>query len=322
MIKPQPGGGPGTLSLACTSVDPRRNYPQDPEPRWYQDDRGYPSDDRGYPGDDRGYGEEQTDWERRGDARHSDTYRVPEPRGNSVARPYVDQGGYPDQNYPDQNYPDQGYLEKSSHAAPEPLAPPARIGGDPLASSTGEMSLDEALGGRPQVTSHATEAMDRSQLRRTPPPAGATSGAPFSTVGPPSSANVFGGSPSVAAPTTAVPTLPPPAPAGAPKAPELGRGVYRSRRPALAAGLVALTVLFELPALRIFASAALASKVDAAGTISSIFLILGLPMFAMGLYGLITGAAAAAAGSRTWLRTPLAYLPVAVILFLAAALAA
>ena len=284
-------------------MDPRRNYPQDPEPRWYQDDRGYPSEDHGHPGGDRGYGEERTDWERRGEARHSDPYRVPEPRGNTVARPYVD----------------QGYQEKSSHAAPDPLAPPSRIGGDPLGSSTGEMSLDEALGGRPPMTSHATEAVDRSHLRRNPSISpGATSGAPFgATSGAP-----FGApGPSVAAPTTAVPTLAPPH-AGAPTPSEFGRGVYRSRRPALAAGLVALTVLFELPALRIFASSALASKVDAPGTISSIFMILGLPMFAMGLYGLITGAAAAAAGSRTWLRTPLAYLPVAVILFVAAALAA
>lgn len=291
-------------------MDPRRNYPQDPEPRWYQDDRGYPSDDHGRPGDDRGYGEEQTDWERRGEPRHSDPYRAPEPRGSTVARPYVD----------------QGYQDKSSHAAPDPLGPPVRLGGDPLGSSTGEMSLDEALGGRPPVTSHATESVDRSHLRRTPSgatsgaPFGATSGAPFgATSGAPFGAPGGAPGPSMAAPTTAVPTVAPPA--GTPHTSEFGRGVYRSRRPALSAGLVALTVLFELPALRIFISAALASKADAAGTISSIFLILGLPMFAMGLYGLITGAAAAAAGSRTWLRTPLAYLPVAVILFMAAALA-
>jgi hypothetical protein len=291
-------------------VDPRRNYPPDPEPRRYQDDRGYPSEDLGYPGDDRGYGDEKTDWERRGDARHSDPYRVPEPRTTSGARPYVDQG-----------YGDTGYQDQSQHSAADPTGLPVR---DPLGSSTGEMSLDEALGGRPPMTSHATETMDRSQLRRTPPgaqplgpPMSGPPGSPMS--GPPMSGPPLG-APSVAGPTTAVPTLAPPA--GGPKAPELGRGVYRSRRPALAAALVVLTVIFELPALRIFASAALATKVDARGTIASIFMILGLPMFAMGLYGLITGAAAAAAGSRTWLRTPLAYLPVAVVLFFAAALAA
>jgi hypothetical protein len=43
-------------------------------------------------------------------------------------------------------------------------------------------------------------------------------------------------------------------------------------------------------------------------------------MFALGLYGLIGGAAASAPGVRAWSRTPLAYLPIAVVLFVAAAL--
>jgi len=97
--------------------------------------------------------------------------------------------------------------------------------------------------------------------------------------------------------------------------------VYRGRRPGLAALLIVLTVLFELPVLRIFFASALGSHLNAPGTISSIFMILGLPMFALGLYGLIGGAAAVANGSRAWLRVPLAYLPVGLVLFVAAALA-
>lgn len=97
--------------------------------------------------------------------------------------------------------------------------------------------------------------------------------------------------------------------------------VYHGKRPGLAILLVVLTVIFELPVLRIFFASVLVSHVNAAGTFSSIFMLLGLPMFALGLYGLIGGAAAAATGARAWLRVPLAYLPVALMLFLAAALA-
>ncbi len=106
-------------------------------------------------------------------------------------------------------------------------------------------------------------------------------------------------------------------PPGAPNPPG---AVYQGRRPGLVILLVALTVIFELPVLRVFASSALASKVDVGGTIAGIFMILGLPTFALGLYGLI-GGTAAAQGGRAWLRTPLVYLPVGLVLFVSAALA-
>jgi hypothetical protein len=107
----------------------------------------------------------------------------------------------------------------------------------------------------------------------------------------------------------------PPAPSPA------GGSVYHGKRPGLAILLVVLTVIFELPVLRIFFSSVLVKHVNAQGTFSSIFMLLGLPMFALGLYGLIGGAAATASGARAWLRVPLAYLPVGLLLFLAAALA-
>ncbi|GAA2629049.1 hypothetical protein GCM10010399_70960 [Dactylosporangium fulvum] len=122
------------------------------------------------------------------------------------------------------------------------------------------------------------------------------------------------GGPSVfAAPTTLTAAIPPPVA-------EPGGAVYRSKRPGLAIVLVLLTILFEVPVLRLFLTAMTADRIEAAGTLASIFMILGLPMFALGLYGLIGGAAAAASGGRAWLRTPLAYLPVALLLFIAAAL--
>jgi hypothetical protein len=134
-----------------------------------------------------------------------------------------------------------------------------------------------------QVVRHATEAFDRAALRRP------TSG----------SGQVGAGSG------------------------PLGDGVYRSRRSGTAVAIVVVTVLFELMAVRLFASAFLASKVEVGGSIASSLLVLGLPMFAFGLYGLLTGAAAAPAGGlRVWLRPPLVYLPVALTLFVTAGLAA
>jgi hypothetical protein len=104
---------------------------------------------------------------------------------------------------------------------------------------------------------------------------------------------------------------------------QFGEGVYRSRRPGLAVAIVAVTVLVELMALRLLASSFLASKVQVGDSIASSFLVLGLPMFGFGLYGLLRGAAATpGAGVQAWLRPPLVYLPVALTLFVTAGLAA
>jgi hypothetical protein len=103
---------------------------------------------------------------------------------------------------------------------------------------------------------------------------------------------------------------------------EAGGAVYRSKRPGLAVALGLLTVLFEVPVLRLFLGAVTDKEIQAGATLAGIFMIPALPMFALGLYGLIGGAAAAAPGARVWLRTPLVYLPVALLLFVSAGLAA
>jgi len=109
-------------------------------------------------------------------------------------------------------------------------------------------------------------------------------------------------------------------PAGGPG--QLGDGVYKSRRPGTAAALGVVTVLMEVVALRLLFYA-LFTQTSVGGAIASSFVVLGLPMFALGLYGLLSGnAATPGAGGRVWLRPPLVYLPVALTLFLAAGLSA
>ena len=292
---------------AGTSPDP------DADPRWYPDDRGYDErgrddrrddrlddrrddrrddrsrDDRAY-GDDRGY----TPTRYADDREYDDGYRVPEPRG--AARGYGDSLAY-------------GDSPSGQFSTPLPAGPGA-----------GPETVDAAA--ESVSRSRRSEAIDRSALQR--PVSGGAPTAPAAQLPPPPPPQVtvptsppagFGTQNAFAAPTTLTAAVPAPSAAAEP-----GGAVYRSKRPGLAVALVVLTIVFEVPVLRLFLTAMTADKIEAAGTLASIFMILGLPMFALGLYGLIGGAAASAPGARAWSRTPLAYLPIAVLLFIAAAL--
>jgi hypothetical protein len=117
-----------------------------------------------------------------------------------------------------------------------------------------------------------------------------------------------------------------PIPIGAPQAAgPAGRpsAVYRTKRTGLAIGLVVLDCVIEILMLRAFLTSALASKMVISGTIAGLLMIIGVPTFTLGAYAALGGAAAAPGqGFRPWLRTPLAYLPIGLALFLAAAIAA
>jgi hypothetical protein len=79
---------------------------------------------------------------------------------------------------------------------------------------------------------------------------------------------------------------------------------------------------FSLPVLRILLDGATGATPSASGVISSILVLIGLPLGALGLYGLATGAAQGYDGLSAWLRPPMAYITVALVLFVAAGLAA
>jgi len=121
------------------------------------------------------------------------------------------------------------------------------------------------------------------------------------------------------APTAAVHTVPPPRQPG--HLHGSGPSVYQSRKPVVMVALIALTVLFEIPALRLLASATLDDHVPANGVVAGTFLVLGIPVFAYGLYGMLGGGPVPEKLSA-WLKQPLIYVPLGVLLFLFAALAA
>ncbi|GAA4448421.1 hypothetical protein [Phytohabitans houttuyneae] len=101
-------------------------------------------------------------------------------------------------------------------------------------------------------------------------------------------------------------------------------GVYRTKRPAAGIVFAVLAAIFEIPALRLLADAAVGGPVVASGVVAGTFLVAGLPLVAFGLYALVTGAnrlPSDGAGPQAWLRPPTAYLPIGLVLLVAAALA-
>jgi len=101
------------------------------------------------------------------------------------------------------------------------------------------------------------------------------------------------------------------------------RDAYRARRPGVAALFGIVAVIVELLVLiKVVLGSMTAHPTNVGGLLAGLFAMCGVPLIAVGLYGLATGAAIAGGPNiaRAWLRTPLAYLPVGLVLVLAAGL--
>jgi hypothetical protein len=267
-------------------VEPRRSYPGDGEQRWYDGE----------------------DWER---GRHGapDSPAAAGAAYNGEDAAFSGADGY-ERRFNSARFSDP-LTDSASGAIPA-------VGADPV-----------------EPARRPVEAIDVASLRRAPvssppgdpaaayppeygsppaefPPANYGAPPPYSAqpAEPYQPGSMYGaGSNPLSAPTAAVNTIQPSSPS-----------VYHSRKPAIAIVLAVLTVVFEIPALRLLGAATIADVVPVSGVVAGTFLVLGLPVTAYGVYGLLNGPSPTTLAA--WLRVPLLYLPLGVVLFLLAALAA
>ncbi|MFI1989336.1 hypothetical protein [Actinoplanes sp. NPDC020271] len=115
------------------------------------------------------------------------------------------------------------------------------------------------------------------------------------------------------------PTIPPPPPVGRPTTVVPPVAAVRTRRPVSSVLVVIATLVLFLPTLRLLVSVTFASDPAARGIVPAVLLTLGLALTGFGLF---TVGGNGVNGERdAWLRAPLAYLPIGLILMVAAGLA-
>jgi hypothetical protein len=342
-------------------VDAQRPYSTEPPP-WYNDRDEMPRGQRDprygdrYP-DDARYGEDarREDQPYADDSRYGDDQRY---RDAYVGGYPGSDSGEHSFDVPDQRHDGEGGRPDRSGDDER-----ATRGGRRGMRSGLELPEDEVDQTREESPRYRTEMLDRGALRRpadagdlgSPPgglpsasgllapgsggapvnamptgpnPAGPASGPPVSSPAAPGSPGPIPpqlGSPSStvyqagSTPTQAIPASAMPGSGGAPKE------AYRARRSGIAGLLGTVAVVVEVLVLvKVLIDSVTAHPTNTGGVLAGVFALCGVPMVALGLYGLATGAAIAGGPNvgRAWLRTPLAYLPVGLILIIAAGLAA
>jgi hypothetical protein len=274
-------------------VDGQRTFPEDREPRW--------------PEGEQGYGEP-----RRRETLRDDTYRVPEPRDGQTpsfngfeARPSAGDTGEHSWGAPTYQEPSWRSHEptllptaRPQHAPPPPHMPPP---GQPLPPPP-PPSLEPLDGVRP-ISGDAIRPVS-------PEPLEAPTG-----VMPPVTPREEQRYHAEAIDRAALRRTGPPQPTVA-----AGDGVYRTKRPAIALVVAILTVIFEIGAVRVLLDGMFGGPFLAGQTIAGMFLIAGLPLFALGVYGSSGGGIRAEAGG--WAKPPVLYLVAGLGLLIAAGLAA
>ena len=98
-------------------------------------------------------------------------------------------------------------------------------------------------------------------------------------------------------------------------------GSNRKRRPAAGLVIGVVAVLLAAPVVRVLLDSTFGPSLSHSGVISSVLVLLALPLGALGLYGLGTVDRNDDSAPRMWLRPPVVYVIVALVLVVAAGLA-
>jgi hypothetical protein len=290
--------------LSFNPVEEHRRYADDPEPSWYSGPDQYTSTtSNAY---DSGVQE-----------RPSGAFRLPEQRDSEyTSSPYVT---------PDPVTSTGGHSRSMTDPPQDQVRIPVRGPEYPTIRPSGGTSLADApptttYGSAPASPVPTTYGGGSPAPVSTPATYGSGSAAPVSS-GPVSGGPVSGGPVSSAPPGAAAayndPTgvVPPVSRFVAGSKP--ADTVYRTRRPLSAMAVAAVTVLLMVPVVMLLIQATFVDDPVARGIVPAVLLTLGLPLTGVGLYALAGGGPV---GREALLRPPVVYLPVGLILLLAAGL--
>jgi hypothetical protein len=199
---------------------------------------------------------------------------------------------------PDQRSADPYSAPPEQRAADPYSAPPPGYGGPDPVTTSGSHALSSADSGSIRMPVRGPEY---PAVR----PSGATAPTDPPAVSTVTTTTTYG-----AEPTSMVPMT------GGRPAPEAVYGAPR-RRPVSAIVFAVVAVVLLIPAGLLLIQAAFVDDPTARGVVPAVLLMLGLPMTGFGLYSLAGGGVNA---REAWLRPPLVYLPVGLVLLLAAGL--